>query len=93
MTIVQLAAHISHMTGAPQECEANGTTIADLVQNLDHRYPGLARFLIQDNGALRQQIEILIDDRPIGDREKLMDSIQNARVIAFRQTDPSRKCA
>lgn len=88
MLAVQVAAHISHLTGVPEESQGFGTTVGELIQELDAKYPGFARYVIQENGCLRQHVEVLIDDHPIADRSKLMDSLRSATRVHFREKLP-----
>ena len=85
MTAVRFAAHISHFTGAPLQCEANGTTVAEIIHDLDDRFEGLASYLIHENGTLRQHVNVFIDNRMIADREKLMDDVSNANEVVIMQ--------
>lgn len=85
MTTVRFAAHLSHFTGAPAECEANGATVAELIKDLDRRYDGLASYLVHENGSLRQHVNIFIDNRLISDREKLMDGVSDAEEVVIMQ--------
>lgn len=67
-------------------CEASGTTVGDLINDLEKRFPGLARYLVNENGSLRRHVDILIDERLVSDREKLLDNVRVARKVVFRQS-------
>ncbi len=85
MTSIRIAAHISHFTGAPLECEANGTTVAELINDLDTRFTGLASYLIHENGVLRQHVNVFIDNKMISDRDKLLDNVSKAKEVVIMQ--------
>lgn len=85
MPAIRFAAHISHFTGAPLECEANGTTVAEVIHDLDQRFDGLASYLLHENGTLRQHVNVFIDNRLIADRDKLMDDVSSAQEVVIMQ--------
>lgn len=62
-----------------------GSTVAEVVANLDHVYPGLAAYIIDERGALRKHVNIFIDDELIHDRQSLQDAItKNDRLFIFQ---------
>ena len=52
-----------------------GVTVAEVIANLDHAYPGLAAYIVDERGALRQHVNIFVDDELIHDRLKLQDPV------------------
>jgi molybdopterin converting factor small subunit len=62
-----------------------GRTIAEVVGALDRQFPGLADYLIDDQGALRQHVNIFVDDSLILDREALSDAVSETdRIFIFQ---------
>lgn len=61
--------------------ELDAATVAQLIQRLDERYPGIASYLIEDHGGLRKHVNIFVNQTLIRDRKSLTDSIpSNAEV-------------
>ena len=60
-------------TLSPVEIEAGN--IRELVSNLDKKYPGLKGYLVDDQGKLRQHVNIFIGNDMIRDKDSLQDSI------------------
>jgi molybdopterin converting factor small subunit len=56
--------------------EVNAITVAGIVAGVEDHYPGLAAYLVEDNGALRQHVNIFINDTFIRDRKHLSDRVQ-----------------
>ncbi|MGH8121070.1 MAG: MoaD/ThiS family protein [Gammaproteobacteria bacterium] len=56
--------------------EVRGSTVADIMAGVEIAYPGLAAYLMEDNGALRQHVNIFINDSFIRDRTRLSDAVQ-----------------
>jgi hypothetical protein len=67
------------------ETEAAGATVAEIIKALDHRYPGLAGYLVDDRGALRQHVNMFIGDSLIRDRRYLQDSIASDQELFIFQ--------
>lgn len=61
------------------------STVAEVVAALDERWPGLASYIVDERGALRQHVNIFIGDSMIYDREALRDSVNaDSKVFVFQ---------
>lgn len=56
--------------------EVNGGTVAEVITGVETVYPGLTDYLVEENGVLRQHVNIFINDTFIRDRKKLSDTVQ-----------------
>lgn len=61
------------------------TTVADILTELDKKYAGLSDFLVDEDGVLRQHINIFIGDRMVTDREFLADFVDDREEILIFQ--------
>jgi molybdopterin converting factor small subunit len=52
--------------GAERRVEADGTTVAQLIEALDERWPGVRDRLCQRSDALREFINVYVDGQPAG---------------------------
>ncbi len=59
-----------------QTVQVEGETVAALIAALEQRFPGLSGYFVDDQGRLRQHVNIFIGNRLIGDRETLSDLLQ-----------------
>lgn len=50
--------------GAERRVEAEGTTVAQLIDALDRRWPGVRDRLCQRSDALREFINVYVDSQP-----------------------------
>lgn len=65
--------------------EVEGNTVAQVVAALDERYPGLADYIVNERGALRQHVNIFLGQDLIHDRERLQDPVaKNDRIYIFQ---------
>ena len=53
--------------------EAN--SVAELIFELDVKYPGLSAYLIQEQGGLRKHVNIFVNGQMIKDRVNLSDTL------------------
>ena len=85
MTQVRLPKHLLRFIKAPSQCESSALTVADLVRELDERYPGIAAYLVHENGALRQHVNIFLDERHLSDRRNLSDQLNGVKEVVIMQ--------
>ncbi len=52
-------------TGGAKAVQGSGDTLADLLTDLDARYPGIRGRLITDDGALHRFVNIYINDEDV----------------------------
>jgi sulfur-carrier protein len=65
--------------------EVVGNTIAEILTLLDKKHEGLTSFLIDEQGVLRQHINIFIGDKMLTDRDKLTDRVEESDEILIFQ--------
>jgi MoaD family protein len=66
-------------TGAP-EVEADGATLAALLDDLDRRYPGFRFRVVDEQGRLRANLRIFVNGR---DRRDLGHALQPGDAVAI----------
>lgn len=61
------------------------STVAEVLAQLEQRYPGLSDYLVDERGSLRQHVNIYVGDRLIEDREALSDALSaEDEVLIFQ---------
>ena len=65
--------------------EVQGSTVADVINNVEEHYPGLTDYLVEENGALRKHVNIFINDTFIRDRKTLSDAVQDTDDVYIIQ--------
>ena len=66
---VRLPGSLREATGGSTKVEARGRTLAELIDDLDARYPGFRSRILDERGALRTWVNVFIgeqDARGIG---------------------------
>jgi molybdopterin converting factor small subunit len=58
---VALPSPLASYTANRREVEADGATLAELLADLDRRYPGIRFRMIDEQGAIRPHIKIFVN--------------------------------
>ena len=62
-----------------------GQTVAEVLNQLNQTYPDITDYLVDEQGALRQHINIFIGEKMIVDRDNLSDStLNNDEILIFQ---------
>nr|WKN35274.1 MoaD/ThiS family protein [Tunicatimonas sp. TK19036] len=68
-----------------QDTVVEGQTVSDLLEHINNTYPGIRQYLIDEDGSLRQHVNIFIDEELIHDRSNLTDAIDTANEVLIYQ--------
>lgn len=61
VTVILPRSLVSLIPGTIRRCEVEATTVADAIQALDARTPGLRNRLVDSGPVLRQHINVFVD--------------------------------
>jgi len=67
------------------DTKASGKTIPAVLQEIEASYPGVTKYVLDDQGRLRQHVNIFIDGVMIKDRNKLSDPFRENSEIYIMQ--------
>ncbi len=82
MAHVAFTPHLARYFPDLRSAEIDAASVAELVAALERAYPGLASYLIDERGRLRQHVNVFVDGRVVRDRERLADALeQDSRVF------------
>jgi molybdopterin converting factor small subunit len=62
---VKIPTQLRTLTDGAPEVTATGSTIADVVSDLDSRHPGFGERLLDDSGSLRRFVNLYLDDEDV----------------------------
>jgi len=78
MVHIRLTRHLQRFfpgLAADEGEQVEATTVAEAVQALDARFPGLAGYLVDDAGRLRRHVNIFRNGQMLRDRHGLTDPL------------------
>ena len=65
---VRVAALLHSYTGGVSVVEAQGTTVGEVMDDLDRRFPGLAFRVIDEQGRVRRHVNVFVGQDSVRDR-------------------------
>ena len=85
MAHVRFTRHLLRYFPELSETRLEAATVASLIAELDRRYPGLAAYLVDDQGSLRQHVNVFVDDEMVRDRLALSDTLSKDSTVYVMQ--------
>ena len=85
MVAVRLSPFLVRQFPIPDQCAVAGVTVAEVVNDLDRQYSGIAGYLLHEDGSLREHVNIFVDEHLVQDRDRLLDSTENAKEVVIMQ--------
>lgn len=76
MPVVHFTPALKRFCPDLETLEVQAGTVVEVIAAIERRYPGLAAYIIEENGALRRHVNIFINDSFIRDRKRLTDPVQ-----------------
>lgn len=76
MAHVRFARQLQNLLPLPATCEVAAGSVAELIDALQRQFPGVATYLLHENGALRTHVNIFIGDQFLSDRLTLTDRLE-----------------
>ena len=85
MAHVQFTSHLRRFFPDLQPVQVEAETVAEVVAALDRRFPGLARYVVDDQGALRKHVNIFLGEELVRDRRGLSDPVSGETRVFIMQ--------
>lgn len=85
MPLIKFTHHLQRFFPTLTSQNITGQTVAEIVQELDCRYPGLAAYIVDERGVLRKHVNIFVDGELIQDRQTLQDAVTDNQVVYIFQ--------
>ena len=84
MPTIEFTPNLRRHVDCPTE-QLEAETLGDCLEDYFSRWPGVRGFILDDQGAVRHHVKILIDGRNISDRDKLSDTLEpSSRIHVFQ---------
>lgn len=68
-----------------EETDVKSGTVKEILTELEIAYPGLSGYIVDDQGRLRQHVNVFVDGSLIKDREALSDEVGEKGEVYFMQ--------
>jgi molybdopterin synthase sulfur carrier subunit len=84
---VRIPTPLRSLTKGTADVEASGTTVLDIINDLEARYPGLRERIVDEGGEIRRFVNVYVNQEDIrfldGDKTQLKDGDEVAIVPAL----------
>jgi sulfur-carrier protein len=85
MPRVNFTKHLVRFFPRLEDGDFDGTTVAEVIASLEKKHPGLASYLLDDQGSLRKHVNVFLGGDLIHDRERLSDRVEPGVVVSVFQ--------
>ena len=80
---VRIPTPLRNLTNEQETVEANGETVAAVIEDLQNQYPGLKERLCDDSGALRRFVNVFLNDEDIRFQEGPETSVKDGDEVSI----------
>lgn len=84
MASITFTINLQHHVHAP-DMQVSGTNVKEALDLYFQQYPKVKTYVVDDQGAVRHHMLILVDGLSIRDRQKLSDPLTEGSVISVFQ--------
>jgi molybdopterin synthase sulfur carrier subunit len=74
---------VQKVTGGQRTLSASGSTVSELLENLDREYPGFSRELRDENGQVHRFVNIYVNDEDVRFLNKLDTPVKDGDVVSI----------
>lgn len=85
MPTVKFTSALSRFFPDLGELELEATTVADVLIQVDKKFPGIKNYIVDEHGALRKHVNIFVNEDLIYDKIKLSDKVDSSTTVYFMQ--------
>lgn len=83
MARVRIPTPLRNLTDGAAEVVADGTTVSEVLKNLESRHSGLAERIYDENGELRRFVNIYVDEEDIRFADGLSTTVSEHSVVSI----------
>ena len=70
-------------TGGARVTQAQGATVAAVLEDLERQFPGLKQELLNDDGQMRQFVNVYVNDEDIRYLDRLQTAVADGDQVAI----------
>jgi len=85
MAIIKFTYALKRFFPGLKDTPAKGKTLTDIIHAAEQNFPGIRSYLLDEQGRLRQHVNIFIDGDLIKDRSDLSDPLSDNSEIYIMQ--------
>ncbi len=80
---VRIPTQLRSLTNGAAEVDADGSSVRDVIDDLERRHPGLRERIVDDSGALRRFVNVYLDDEDVRFLEGLQTPVPDGARVSI----------
>lgn len=80
---VRIPTPLRKITGGKDEVLAEGTTVAEVIDDLDKNYPGLKERICDEGGSLRRFVNLYLNDEDIRFKNDVQTEVKDQDELSI----------
>lgn len=80
---VRIPTPLRNLTGDQAAVDAEGSTVDEVVRNLDAAHPGLGERILDEDGNVRRFVNVFVDDEDIRFSDGLGTSVPDGATVSI----------
>ncbi len=80
---MRIPTQLRNLTQGAAEVEAAGASVAEVIDDLERRYPGLKRRLLADDGSLRRFVNVYVGDEDVRFQQGLATPVHDGARMSI----------
>ena len=80
---VRIPTPLRKITGGSDEVSAEGTTVTDVLADLEKNYPGLKERICEQDGSIRKFVNLYVNDEDIRFKDNLSTSLKDQDELSI----------
>jgi hypothetical protein len=85
MPLVKFTRNLQRFFPDLKPLQVEGRTAAEVMTALERACPGLTAYFVDDQGALREHVNLFIGEELLSDRQRLTDPVEENQPIYIMQ--------
>jgi molybdopterin synthase sulfur carrier subunit len=83
MATVKLPTILRKQANGEAQVEADGTTLRDLLNDLETKYPGITKNIVSDDGGLHRFINVYVNDEDVRYLGSLETNVSESDTVSI----------
>jgi molybdopterin synthase sulfur carrier subunit len=80
---VKIPTQLRNLTGGEAEVQADGSTLGDLVTDLESKHPGFKERILDESGSVRRFVNVYVNDEDVRFLDGLSTSVSEGATVSI----------
>ncbi|MQA99389.1 MAG: MoaD family protein [Actinobacteria bacterium] len=80
---VKVPTQLRNLTGGEAEVQADGSTLGDLVTDLESKHPGFKERILDESGSVRRFVNVYVNDEDVRFLDGLSTSVSEGATVSI----------